>query len=71
MRKLTFTKGTKTMTMLINGSDVQLEVQGFHGPACLKATKGIEDALGKVVERTETAEMHERDTSCQLNALDG
>ncbi len=34
----------------------EMKVEGISGPACLKATKELEDALGKVAQRVKTAE---------------
>ncbi len=36
---------------------VVVEAVGYAGPACLQATKAIEDALGKVTKRTTKAEL--------------
>ena len=51
-------KQTTTITIIFekNGNPT-LSVEGAAGDACLKATKTVEEALGKVTERKATADM--------------
>jgi len=42
------------------GGVVNIKVKGIKGMACLDLTKPIEDALGQVQTRTQTAEYYEQ-----------
>lgn len=41
---------------------VEIDVTGVKGEACLDLTKELEEALGKVTERKEKKEIHEKPT---------
>ena len=43
--------------------ETEVETRGFSGPACLKASRFIEQSLGKVVQDRKTGEYHATDTS--------
>jgi hypothetical protein len=51
-------KQTTTVTIIFekNGNP-GISVEGAPGDSCLKTTKSLEEALGKVTERKATAEM--------------
>jgi hypothetical protein len=36
----------------IEKGTVKIEAHGFHGPVCLDATRGLEEALGNVENRS-------------------
>lgn len=38
--------------------ETKIEPKGFSGKACLKETKNLEEALGRLQDRKETADMH-------------
>lgn len=45
---------------------VQLHVKGVKGKSCVDLTREIEQKLGQVVERRETAEYYERPVTQQI-----
>ena len=46
-------KTQKTITVIIDKQgNPTIEASGFTGDACLKETKGIEEALGKLSDRS-------------------
>jgi hypothetical protein len=44
---------------------VTIKTKGFRGKACLKATAGLERALGGSLERTATSEMRLSETASE------
>lgn len=42
-----------------DGETVEMHVIGAHGPDCLKATKELEDAIGRVQNRIKKPEFNE------------
>ena len=54
--------GDKIVEFIIKRSgDVTAHVQGVKGAKCIDLTKGLEESLGKVMERKKTAEYHKEE----------
>ena len=45
--------------------ETEVETSGFSGTACLKASRFIEQALGKAVQDRKTGEYHATDTQAR------
>lgn len=57
----------KTIIVTIDkNGGTQIEAQGFTGDACLKETKSLEEALGKVEDRELKKEYYEKPNQQKL-----
>lgn len=60
--------GRIEITVEENGN-VVIQAIGYSGPACIEATREIEEALGIVTERNRTTEFFARTTTMQRQKI--
>lgn len=53
----------KIKVRINNEGEVQVSTEGFKGPECLAATRGLENALGVVENNRPTPEMYEQEAT--------